>query len=158
MGFPRQEYWNGLPWPLPRVFPTQGLNPHLLHCRQIHVDVWQKPTQYCYCKAIILPLKTIKKKKQRLSLLGLMQQNTRDQHFKQQTSLYDSRGKATIRVALLVRALLLAREWLASHQVSSSSYKDTLIPARQPYPRDLSKSFPKAPSPNTIMLEVMASI
>ena len=63
MGFPRQEYWNGLPWPLPRVFPTQGLNPHLLHCRQIHVDVWQKPTQYCYCKAIILPLKTIKKKK-----------------------------------------------------------------------------------------------
>ena len=32
-GFPRQEYWNGLPFPL-----NQGLNLHLLsllHCRQI---------------------------------------------------------------------------------------------------------------------------
>ena len=63
-----------------------------------------------------------------------------------------------VRVALLVRALLLAHEWLVSHQVSSSSYKDTLIPAREPYPGDLSKSFPKAPCLNTTMLEVTASI
>ena len=62
-----------------------------------------------------------------------------------------------IRVALLVRAPLLTREWLLSHWVSSSSYKDTLIPSREPYPRELSKSFPKAPSPNATMLEVMAS-
>ena len=30
-GFSRQEYWSGLPCPLPEIFPTQGSNPHLLH-------------------------------------------------------------------------------------------------------------------------------
>ena len=30
MGFPRQEFWNGLPFPSPRNFPNQGLNPRLL--------------------------------------------------------------------------------------------------------------------------------
>ena len=33
--FSRQEYWNGLPSLLQGVFLTQGLNPGLLHCRQI---------------------------------------------------------------------------------------------------------------------------
>ena len=35
MRFPRQEYWSGLPFPLQGIFPTQGSNPALLHCRQI---------------------------------------------------------------------------------------------------------------------------
>ena len=30
MGFSRQEYWSGLPFPPPRDFLTQGLNPSLL--------------------------------------------------------------------------------------------------------------------------------
>ena len=30
MGFPRQEYWSGLPFPSPGVFLTQGSNPCLL--------------------------------------------------------------------------------------------------------------------------------
>ena len=34
MGFPRQEYWNGLPV-LQGIFLTQRLNPRLLHYRQI---------------------------------------------------------------------------------------------------------------------------
>ena len=34
-GFSRQEYCSGLPFPSPRIFPTQGSNPGLLHCRQI---------------------------------------------------------------------------------------------------------------------------
>ena len=34
-GFSRQEYWRGLPCLLQRIFPTQGLNPGLPHCRQI---------------------------------------------------------------------------------------------------------------------------
>ena len=34
MGFARQEYWNELPFPSPGIFPAQGLNPGLLHCRQ----------------------------------------------------------------------------------------------------------------------------
>ena len=34
MGFSRQEYWNELPFPSPGIFPAQGLNPGLLHCRQ----------------------------------------------------------------------------------------------------------------------------
>ena len=34
MGFSRQEYWSELHFLLQRIFPTQGLNPSLLHCRQ----------------------------------------------------------------------------------------------------------------------------
>ena len=35
MGFPRQEYWSGLPCLLQGIFQTQGSNLGLLHCRQI---------------------------------------------------------------------------------------------------------------------------
>ena len=35
MGFSGQEHWSGLPFPSPGIFPTQGLNLDLLHCRQI---------------------------------------------------------------------------------------------------------------------------
>ena len=31
MGFSRQKYWNGLPFPSPGIFPTQGLNLGLLY-------------------------------------------------------------------------------------------------------------------------------
>ena len=34
MGFSRHEYWNGLPFPSPGDFPTQGLKLGLPHCRQ----------------------------------------------------------------------------------------------------------------------------
>ena len=34
VGFSKQEYWSGLPFPSPGVFPTRGSNPGLLHCRQ----------------------------------------------------------------------------------------------------------------------------
>ena len=34
MGFSRQEYWSGLPFPSPGVFPIQGSNSGLLHCKQ----------------------------------------------------------------------------------------------------------------------------
>ena len=34
-GFSRQEYLSGLPCPPQWIFPTQGSNPGLLHCRQI---------------------------------------------------------------------------------------------------------------------------
>ena len=30
-GVSRQEYWSGLSFPPPRIFPTQGSSPHLLH-------------------------------------------------------------------------------------------------------------------------------
>ena len=36
VGFSRQESWNAWPFPVSRgIFPTQGLNPGLLHCRQM---------------------------------------------------------------------------------------------------------------------------
>ena len=35
-GFSRQEYWSRLPCPPPGDLPTQGSNPCLPHCRQIH--------------------------------------------------------------------------------------------------------------------------
>ena len=34
-GFSRKEYWSGLPWTLQGIFPTQGSNPGLPHCRKI---------------------------------------------------------------------------------------------------------------------------
>ena len=35
MGFPRQEYWSGLPFPSPRDLFNSGINSNLLHCRRI---------------------------------------------------------------------------------------------------------------------------
>ena len=35
MEFSRPEYWSWKPFPSPRIFPTQGLNPGLPHCRKI---------------------------------------------------------------------------------------------------------------------------
>ena len=35
MEFSRQQCWNELPFPPPEIFPTQGSNPGLLHCREI---------------------------------------------------------------------------------------------------------------------------
>ena len=34
MGFSRQEYWSGLPFPSPENLPDPELNPGLSHCRQ----------------------------------------------------------------------------------------------------------------------------
>ena len=43
MGFSRQKYWSGLPFPLQGIFPTQGSNLCLLHCRQLlhHCTTWE---------------------------------------------------------------------------------------------------------------------
>ena len=38
MGFFRQGYWNGLPFLFQGIFPTQGLNPHLLHLLHWQAD------------------------------------------------------------------------------------------------------------------------
>ena len=35
MGFSRQEYWSGLPFPSPGDLPDPGIEPGLLHCRKI---------------------------------------------------------------------------------------------------------------------------
>ena len=53
MGFSRQEYWSGLPFPSPEIFPTQGLNPGLPHCRQTlyHLSHQGNPDE-TYIKAV----------------------------------------------------------------------------------------------------------
>ena len=38
MGFPRKEYWSGVPFPSPGDLPTQGLNLHLLCLLQWQAD------------------------------------------------------------------------------------------------------------------------
>ena len=49
MGFPRQEYWSGLPFANPGNLPTQGWNPCLVFCigRQIlyHCTTWKAFTK-----------------------------------------------------------------------------------------------------------------
>ena len=34
MGFSRQEYWSGLPFPSPGSLPNPGIEPRIPHCRQ----------------------------------------------------------------------------------------------------------------------------
>ena len=57
MGFSRQEYWSGLPCPPPGDLPDPGINPHLLHCRQILYQwatrealLWHRYYSNPYCK------------------------------------------------------------------------------------------------------------
>ena len=50
MGFPRQEYWNGMPFPSPGDLPSPR-NLHLLLGRQIcyHWATWEVPLSPCTC-------------------------------------------------------------------------------------------------------------
>ena len=67
MGFSRQEYWSGLPFPsLGGIFPTQGSNPGLLPCRQILYRLraptlagpkFQKKSQAQVCSGSLLGLR-----------------------------------------------------------------------------------------------------
>ena len=49
---PRGVGWGGMEWEIEAGFRREGT---FVYLWLIHVDVWQKPTQYC--KAIILQLK-----------------------------------------------------------------------------------------------------
>ena len=51
LGFPKQEYEVGYHFLPQGIFPTQGLNPHLLHCRQILYccTTWKVPCQIIIC-------------------------------------------------------------------------------------------------------------
>ena len=40
-GILQQEYWSGLPFPPPGIFPTQGLKPHLLY--PLHRQLYSLP-------------------------------------------------------------------------------------------------------------------
>ena len=46
MGFSRQEYWSGLPFLFLGIFPTQGLNPGLLHCRNHQMQLYRSNILY----------------------------------------------------------------------------------------------------------------
>ena len=46
MGFSRQEYWSGLPFPSPRQ--PKDLNPGLLHCRQTLYPLSHKGSFYVW--------------------------------------------------------------------------------------------------------------
>ena len=49
-GQPPQRSWSGLPCPPPGIFPTQGSNPGLQHCRQILYHLGQKGNPKPACK------------------------------------------------------------------------------------------------------------
>ena len=55
MGFSRQEYWSGLPFPSAGIFLTQGSNSGLLHYRRVlyHLShtVLISETVMCACSA-----------------------------------------------------------------------------------------------------------
>ena len=50
VGFPRQEYWSGLPFPFPRDFPYPRIEPHLwppLHWQANSLPLYQLGSQMC---------------------------------------------------------------------------------------------------------------
>ena len=53
IGFSRQEYWSGLPFPSPADLSYPGTNPGLLHCRQIlyQLNHWGSPSYTTYTTA-----------------------------------------------------------------------------------------------------------
>ena len=56
MGFPRQEYWSGLPFLLQGIFRTQGLNLHLLHWQACSLP--SEPPGRSHLSLISLPTAT----------------------------------------------------------------------------------------------------
>jgi len=46
MGFSRQEYWSGLPFPSAGDLPDPGIEPGLLHCRQTLYRLSYKGSPY----------------------------------------------------------------------------------------------------------------
>ena len=55
LGFPRQEYWSGLPFPSLGALPDQGLTPGLLHCRWILLllSYQESPNNQLYTRIIV---------------------------------------------------------------------------------------------------------
>ena len=51
MGFSRQEYWSGLPFPSPGCVPDPGVEPGLLPCRQTlyHLSHQGSPSFHQFC-------------------------------------------------------------------------------------------------------------
>ena len=47
MGLSGQEYWSGLPYPFPGIFPSQGLNLGFLHCRRILYHLSHSKEHHC---------------------------------------------------------------------------------------------------------------
>ena len=47
MGFPRQEYWSGLPFPSPGISPTYGLNLRLLYWHVDSSPLSNLPFEFC---------------------------------------------------------------------------------------------------------------
>ena len=45
VGFPRQEYWSGLPFPSPGIIPAQGSNLHLQHWQASSLPLCQEKPQ-----------------------------------------------------------------------------------------------------------------
>ena len=70
MGFSRQEYWSGLPFPSPEIFAPQELNPSLLHCRQILYDLSHQGSVLAHTQRIgTFQVKISGKSEKRLSSL-----------------------------------------------------------------------------------------
>ena len=56
MGFSRQEYWSGMPFPSPGIFLTQGLNLCLLICsRFFTTEAAGKPLLLCMWSRSVCP-------------------------------------------------------------------------------------------------------
>ena len=60
MGFSRQEYWSGLPFPSPGDLPNPGIDPSLWHCRQILYHLIHQVEKAYPCNTILEKLYLLK--------------------------------------------------------------------------------------------------
>ena len=56
MGFPRQEYWNGLSFPSPGDLPAKDSNPHFLHWQVTSLPLSHQGSPYVNTVGVGLPL------------------------------------------------------------------------------------------------------
>ena len=75
MGFSRQEYWSGLPFPSPGDLPDPEIEPGLLHCRQklYHLSHFLILKQYSAVSLEVPVRKTLKTAKDSVYTLSPVQ-------------------------------------------------------------------------------------
>ena len=109
-GFSRQEYWSGLPLPSPGIFPIQGSNRGLPHCRQTlsseppgkppSTEEWIKKTWYIWTYNEIL----FSHKKEQNNAICSNMDVPRDSHIEWSQSDKDKYHMTQLRCGVLKKA------------------------------------------------------
>ena len=109
-GFSRQEYWSRLPCLLQGIFPTQGLNSDLPHCRQILYCLSHQESPWLMYRCLIVDF---------LGRIG-------------QSLLFCHLGDATLHLFLIMEFISLFRCYVADFFQNHEIIYCGLVYAQQP--------------------------